>query len=36
MDSEKAAVVPALEKFLTLQAMAQEEEWMCAVFTKPT
>ena len=32
MDSEKAAVVPALETFLTLQTVAQEEEWMCAVF----
>ena len=32
MDSEKAAVVPALETFLTLQTLAQEEEWMCAVF----
>jgi ribosomal protein L11 methyltransferase len=32
MESEKAAVVPALEKFLTLQTIAQEEEWMCAVF----
>jgi ribosomal protein L11 methyltransferase len=34
MDSEKAAVVPALETFLTLQTVAQEEEWMCAVFDK--
>ena len=32
IDSEQAAVVPALEKFLTLQTIAQEEEWMCAVF----
>ena len=32
MDSEKAAVVPALERFLTLQAIAQEEEWMCATY----
>ena len=32
MDSEKNAVVPALERFLTLQTIAQEEEWMCAVF----
>jgi ribosomal protein L11 methyltransferase len=36
MDSEKAAVVPALEKLLTLQTIAQEEEWLCAVFVKPT
>ncbi len=32
MESEKAAVVPALEKFLTLQTIAQEEEWMCATY----
>jgi ribosomal protein L11 methyltransferase len=32
MDSEKAAVVPALERFLTLQAIVQEEEWMCATY----
>jgi ribosomal protein L11 methylase PrmA len=32
MDSEKAAVVPALERFLTLQAIGQEEEWMCATY----
>ena len=32
MDSEKAAVVPAFERFLTLQAIAQEEEWMCATY----
>jgi len=32
MENEKAAVVPALEEFLTLQTIAQEEEWMCAVF----
>jgi ribosomal protein L11 methyltransferase len=36
MDSETAAVVPAFETFLTLQTIAQEEEWMCAVFAKPT
>jgi ribosomal protein L11 methyltransferase len=36
MDSEKATVVPALERLLTLQAMAQEEEWMCAMFKRPT
>jgi ribosomal protein L11 methyltransferase len=32
MESEKAAVVPALEQFLTLQTLAQEEEWMCATY----
>ena len=32
MESEKDAVVPALERFLRLQTIAQEEEWMCAVF----
>ena len=32
MESEKAAVVPALETFLTLQTIAQEEEWMCATY----
>jgi ribosomal protein L11 methyltransferase len=32
MESEKAAVVPALEQFLTLQTIAQEEEWMCATY----
>ena len=31
MDTEKAAVVHALETFLTLQKIAQEEEWMCAL-----
>lgn len=31
MESEKAAVVPALEEFFTIQTIAQEEEWMCAV-----
>jgi ribosomal protein L11 methyltransferase len=34
MDSEKTAVVPALEQFLTLQTIAQEEEWMCASFRR--
>jgi ribosomal protein L11 methyltransferase len=32
MDTEKAAVVSAFERFLTLQAIAQEEEWMCATY----
>jgi ribosomal protein L11 methyltransferase len=32
MDSEKATVVPALEKLLPLQTIAQEEEWMCAIY----
>jgi ribosomal protein L11 methyltransferase len=31
MDIEKAAVVPALEKYLTLHTIAHEEEWMCAL-----
>jgi ribosomal protein L11 methyltransferase len=31
MESEKAAVLPALETFLTPLSIAQEEEWMCAV-----
>ena len=35
MESEKPAVLPALEQFLTLRSIAQEEEWMCAVFTRP-
>jgi len=30
-ESEKASVVPALEKFLTLQKIDQEDEWMCGV-----
>ena len=34
MESEKDAVVPALETFLSLQTIAQEEEWMCAVYCK--
>jgi ribosomal protein L11 methyltransferase len=33
MDSEKATVVPALEEFLPLQTIAQEEEWMCAIYS---
>ena len=32
IDSEKAAVMPALETCLTLQKIAQEEEWMCALY----
>jgi ribosomal protein L11 methyltransferase len=34
MENEKAAVVPALAAFLTLQTITQEEEWMCAVFRR--
>lgn len=34
MDTEKAAVVAALEKGLRLQTIAQEEEWMCALFRR--
>jgi ribosomal protein L11 methyltransferase len=36
MESERAVVVAALEKFLAPQSIAQEEEWMCGVFTRPT
>jgi ribosomal protein L11 methylase PrmA len=32
METEKAAVAFALEKFLALQTIAQEEEWMCGLF----
>jgi ribosomal protein L11 methyltransferase len=32
MESETAAVVPALETLLTLQTIAQEDEWMCATY----
>ena len=32
MESEKASVVPALETFLTLEKIDQEEEWLCAVY----
>ena len=35
MDGEKAAVVPALEELVRVLTVAQEEEWLCAVFTKP-
>jgi ribosomal protein L11 methyltransferase len=34
MESEQAAVVPALEKFLSLQTTAHEDEWMCASFRR--
>jgi ribosomal protein L11 methylase PrmA len=34
MGVEKAQVVPALEKWLTLERSAREEEWECAVFLK--
>jgi ribosomal protein L11 methylase PrmA len=34
MDSERATVVQALEQFLTPHTIAQEEEWMCAVFRR--
>lgn len=36
MDSEKNAVMPALEKFLDLQTITQEDEWMCASFRRHT
>ena len=32
MDSEKAAVGRALEPWLSLQTLTQEEEWMCATY----
>ena len=32
MESERASVVPALERYLTLEKLDQEEEWMCAVY----
>jgi ribosomal protein L11 methyltransferase len=32
MESEKEFVVPALETFLTLEKIEQEEEWLCAVY----
>jgi ribosomal protein L11 methyltransferase len=32
MESEKATVLTALEKFVEVQGIAQEDEWMCAVF----
>jgi ribosomal protein L11 methyltransferase len=34
MESEQAAVVPALENVAALQTIAQEEEWMCAMLTR--
>ena len=35
MDTE-TAVVPALERFLTKQRVDGEDEWRCAVFSRPT
>jgi ribosomal protein L11 methylase PrmA len=34
MESERASVVPALERCLALQTIDQEEEWLCAVFAR--
>jgi ribosomal protein L11 methyltransferase len=34
MDSESTAVVPTLERFLSLQTIAQEEEWLCATYSR--
>ena len=34
MDSEKTVVVAALEKYLILQRIDQEDEWMCALFRR--
>jgi ribosomal protein L11 methylase PrmA len=33
MDSESTAVVPTLERFLSLQTIAKEEEWLCATYS---
>jgi hypothetical protein len=33
MDSEKG-VVPALERSLSLESVAREDEWECAVFAR--
>ena len=32
MQSERSSVIPALESLLTLQAVDQEEEWICGTF----
>jgi ribosomal protein L11 methyltransferase len=32
MVTERAAVVAALERYLALQTIEQEDEWMCAVY----
>ena len=34
LDCERAAVIPALEEFLVLTTIAQEEEWMCATLRR--
>ncbi len=34
MDTEKDRVIPALERILELQTLAQEEEWLCAVLAR--
>ena len=34
MESETGSVVPALDKFLSLQTLTQEDEWMCASFRR--
>jgi hypothetical protein len=32
MEAEQALVVPELERDLRLQAVTQEDEWLCAIF----
>ena len=32
IESERASVSPALEEFLALETITQEEEWLCAVY----
>ncbi len=34
LESERATVVAALERYLTLQKTDQEDEWMCALWMK--
>jgi len=36
METEKKLVVVALEAFVTLETMDQEDEWMCGVFRRST
>ena len=35
MESERAPVISALDPLLTFERIEQEEEWLCAVYTKP-
>jgi ribosomal protein L11 methyltransferase len=34
LENEKTAVIAALEKFLTLQKIDREDEWICGVLVK--